>query len=105
MESLNSGWEYIPEWSEAFARGEGTAETVRLPHTCGEVPLHYASPDRYARVCGYRRYLFVPGELRGKKKIILYIIPFPSTNPTRSSAAASDYRSLSPRRRTGQAYP
>ena len=72
MESLNSGWEYIPEWSEAFARGEGTAETVRLPHTCGEVPLHYASPDRYARVCGYRRYLFVPGELRGRRLFLQF---------------------------------
>ena len=72
MESLNSGWEYIPEWSESFARGEGTAESVRLPHTCGEVPLHYAAPERYARVCGYRRYLFIPGELRGKRLFLQF---------------------------------
>ena len=30
MESLNNGWEFTPEWNEAFARGEGTAEDVRL---------------------------------------------------------------------------
>ena len=67
MESLNNGWEYTPLWSEAFERGEGAAETVRLPHTSGEVPLHYAAPAHYARVCGYRRYLFIKEELRGKR--------------------------------------
>ena len=67
MESLNNGWEYVSEWSEAFERGEGAAESVRLPHTSGEVPLHYAAPSHYARVCGYRRYLFLQEELRGRR--------------------------------------
>ena len=33
MKSLNNGWEFVPEWSEGFARGEGAGESVRLPHT------------------------------------------------------------------------
>ena len=72
MESLNNGWEYTPLWSEAFARGEGEAESVRLPHTSGEVPLHYASPADYARICGYRRELFVPEKLRGKRLFLQF---------------------------------
>ena len=67
MKSLNNGWEFAPQWSESFGRGEGTAESVRLPHTSGEVPLHYASPEHYARICGYRRKLFLGEELRGKR--------------------------------------
>ena len=33
---------------------------VRLPHTCRELPLHYADPSDYEMVCGYRRALTVP---------------------------------------------
>ena len=72
MESLNNGWEYVSEWSEAFARGEGACESVRLPHTSGEVPLHYAAPAHYARVCGYRKYLFLPEELRTKRLFLQF---------------------------------
>ena len=72
MESLNNGWEFTPEWNEDFARGEGPAENVRLPHTSGEIPLHYAAPEHYARVCGYRRDLFVPEELRGKRLFLQF---------------------------------
>ena len=67
MKSLNNGWEFVPEWSEGFARGEGAGESVRLPHTSGEVPLHYAAPEHYARICGYRKTLFLGEELRGKR--------------------------------------
>ena len=61
ISSLCNDWEFTPEWSEAFAAGEA-ADTVpvRLPHTCRETPLHYASPADYEMVCGYRRYLSVP---------------------------------------------
>ena len=61
VSSLCNDWEFTPEWSEAFAAGEA-ADTVpvRLPHTCRETPLHYASPADYEMVCGYRRYLSVP---------------------------------------------
>ena len=35
-------------------------QAVRLPHTCREVPLHYASPADYEMVCGYRKQFRVP---------------------------------------------
>ena len=35
-------------------------QAVRLPHTCREVPLHYATPADYEMVCGYRKRFRVP---------------------------------------------
>ena len=67
MTGLNNGWEYSPLWTDGFERGEGQAQSVRLPHTSGEVPLHYAAPEHYARICGYRRHLSLGRELAGKR--------------------------------------
>ena len=45
MISLCSDWEFTREWSAGFSYGEGRYARVSLPHTAGEVPLHYAKPD------------------------------------------------------------
>ena len=55
MLSLCNHWEFVPEWSDAFAAGEGQAVSVRLPHTVKEIPLHYADHNAYQMICGYRR--------------------------------------------------
>ena len=60
MMSICSGWEFTKDPSEGFFRGEvkGGAEAyalVRLPHTVKELPLHYAAPEQYAGIYGYRR--------------------------------------------------
>ena len=55
-----------------LGRGEGAGESVRLPHTSGEVPLHYAAPEHYARICGYRKTLFLGEELRGKRLFLQF---------------------------------
>ena len=39
MISLCNNWEFTENWSEAFAMGEGSGETVRLPHTVRQKPL------------------------------------------------------------------
>ncbi len=67
MTGLNNGWEYSPLWTDGFERGEGQAQSVRLPHTSGEIPLHYAAPEHYARICGYRRHLSLGRELADKR--------------------------------------
>ena len=67
MISLCSGWEFTERWTEAFLRGEGEAVSVRLPHNVRELPLHYAAPRDYEMVCGYRRKLLLPPEVRGKR--------------------------------------
>ena len=70
MLSLCNNWEFVPEWFDAFAFGEGTGEPVRLPHTVKEIPLHYADHESYQMVCGYRRTLTL-GEEHLDKKLFL----------------------------------
>ena len=72
MISLNNGWEFIRRWTDDFARGGGEGESVRLPHTSGQVPLHYASPADYAFVCGYRRRLTLGAEHEGKRLFLQF---------------------------------
>ena len=44
--SFCDDWEFTHHWTEAFGKGLPVPkqQAVRLPHTCREVPLHYASP-------------------------------------------------------------
>ena len=72
MISLCNNWEFTEQWSEGFMSGEGCAQTVRLPHTVREVSLHYAGPEDYEMLCGYRRILPVGEELRGKRLFLQF---------------------------------
>ena len=72
MISLCNDWEFTPEWSEAFLKGEGAGEPVRLPHSVKELPLHYAGPEDYEMVCGYRRKLAIPESCRGKRLFLQF---------------------------------
>ena len=72
MISLCSDWEFTREWSAGFSYGEGRYARVSLPHTAGEVPLHYAKPEDYAGICGYRRLVSVPLEYRGKRLFLQF---------------------------------
>ena len=60
--SFCEDWEFTRHWTEAFGKGLPVPkqEAVRLPHTCREVPLHYATPADYEMVCGYRKRFRVP---------------------------------------------
>ena len=60
MICICNSWEFTPNWSEEFQAGLGKAESVRLPHTVKEIPLHYAGPEDYEMICGYRRRLPIP---------------------------------------------
>ena len=62
-----SQWEFIPEWFDGFALGEGSGEEIRIPHNVKEMPLHYSDHMAYQMVCGYRRKLELGEELSGKK--------------------------------------
>ncbi len=72
MISLCSGWEFTERWTEAFGAGEGEGVRVRLPHTVRESPLHYAGPQDYEMVSGYRRMLEIPESLRGKRLFLQF---------------------------------
>ena len=47
MQSLCDRWEFVSDWYDGFAVGEGEGERVRLPHTVKEIPQHYADSRSY----------------------------------------------------------
>ncbi len=72
MRSLCDFWEFTPEWTDAFAAGEGEGEAVRLPHTVQQIPAHYADHNAYQMLCGYRRKLDLGKELEGKRLFLQF---------------------------------
>ena len=72
MRSLCNGWEFVSEWFDGFAVGEGQGESVRIPHTVKEIPAHYADHGSYQMVCGYRKELEIGEELKGKKLFLQF---------------------------------
>lgn len=58
--SICNDWEFTQEWSDEFLRFSAEGQKVRLPHTCKEIPLHYADSNSYQMICGYRRILILP---------------------------------------------
>lgn len=70
MISLCNEWEFTQEWSDEFAEWKTNAEKVRLPHNVKELPLHYALPEDYEMLCGYRRKLNISAE-QMKKRLFL----------------------------------
>ena len=65
--NICDGWEFTPQWSEEFLTGGGEARSIRLPHTCKELPLHSIDPEDYQMLCGYRRTLRLPAEFADKR--------------------------------------
>ena len=66
MRKINNGWEFTEVWNEEFKEFRTPAETVRIPHTVREIPLHYADPESYQMVCGYRRTVKFDESEKGK---------------------------------------
>ena len=62
---INNDWQFTETLS-----GEQHWETVRLPHTCKELPYHYFSEDEYQMVCTYRKALGVPMDWAGKRVLL-----------------------------------
>ena len=67
--NCNFDWEFTPRWSDAFLRGAPVpeAERVSLPHTCAETPFDYFDEHCYQMLCGYRRWIDVPEDWRGRR--------------------------------------
>lgn len=72
MISICSGWEFTPKWTDEFMSGACSYENVRIPHNVKELPLHYALPEDYEMLCGYRKILRIDEELRGKRLFLQF---------------------------------
>ena len=57
MKRIDDAWQFTPDWSEDFLKGENEYEEIRIPHTVKEYPLHYIDVNSYQMICGYRRHL------------------------------------------------
>ena len=71
-QSLCNGWEFTPQWTDAFGQGDGSAQAVRLPHTAAQMPLHYSDSNAYQTVCGYRRPLLLDNTLSSKRLFLQF---------------------------------
>ena len=72
MQSLCDRWEFVSDWYDGFAVGEGEGTCVRLPHTVKEIPQHYADSQSYQMVCGYRKKLTLEPALAGKRLFVQF---------------------------------
>ena len=70
--SLCNNWEFVPQWTESFGRGEGSGELVRLPHDPQALPTHYGDHNTYQMICGYRKRLPIPYEYAGKRLFLQF---------------------------------
>ena len=72
MKSLCNHWEFTPQVTDAFLQGLEKGESVRLPHTVKEMPLHYPDHYSYQMICGYRKMLDIPETLQGKRLFLQF---------------------------------
>ena len=67
-----SRWEFVPQWFDGFALGEGVGEQIRIPHTVQEMLLHYSDHESYQMVCGYRNSLTIEESMRGQRQFLQF---------------------------------
>lgn len=72
MLSLCNQWEFVENWTDSFANGEGVGVNVRLPHTVKELPPHYGDHMSYQMVCGYRKTLSWDESWAGKRLFLQF---------------------------------
>lgn len=72
MKIIDNDWEFTSKWSEDFLHGGKAEQIVRLPHNVKEVPLHYADPQSYQMVCGYRKTLRFDSAEKGKRQFLIF---------------------------------
>lgn len=70
---LNNNWKFTENFEQSMIQSsfqDANLETVRLPHTCKELPFHYFDEHLYQMLCGYRKTFAVPEEWRGKSVVL-----------------------------------
>ena len=66
---LNNDWKFTETYEEALLDAsfdDSGLESVRLPHTCKELPFHYFDEHIYQMVSGYRRIIQAKPEWEGQ---------------------------------------
>ena len=64
---INDDWKFTSEYRDEFLISDNSVlPSVRLPHTCKELPFHYFSEEEYQMVCGYQKMVFASKVWQGK---------------------------------------
>lgn len=70
---INDGWRfsevYVPEMLTAEYDDSDMAQ-VRIPHTCKETPFHYFDEHIYQMNSGYRRWVYISEQVKGKRILL-----------------------------------
>ncbi|MCQ2508851.1 MAG: glycoside hydrolase family 2 protein [Lachnospiraceae bacterium] len=72
---LNNDWKFSTLYKEEMLEASydaGDLESVRIPHSVVETPLHYFDDQDYQMVSGYRRCLDIPEEWEGKVLLLTF---------------------------------
>ena len=72
MRRIDNDWEFVPEWSDDFLHRSVHGETVRIPHTVKELPLHSIDPMDYQMVCGYAKDIELSQEEAEKRVFVQF---------------------------------
>lgn len=69
----NDGWEFFEEFHSKNLLGEGSGETIELPHTCVETSYNHWDSSLYEKICMYRRKFTPKSEWRDQKVIVRFM--------------------------------
>lgn len=72
MLAFNDNWEFVFVCTEAFMRGEGEGEKVRLPHTVRQLPPHYIDRGQYETRAGYRNTFMLTPEQAAERVFLQF---------------------------------
>ena len=72
---INDNWLFTDQFTANLIMECGSNEqmqSIRLPHTCKEVPFHYFDEKEYQMVSAYQRILLAPEEWEGKVLLLTF---------------------------------
>ncbi len=72
---INNDWKFSTEFVPGMENAgfdESALETVRLPHSCANMPFHYFDEHAYQMLCGYRKTFTAPSEWQGKRVFLTF---------------------------------
>jgi len=70
---LNRDWYFTTEYTDCLLESgvdKNALEKVNLPHTCVETPFHYFDEHIYQMVSGYKKFVQIPTEWKGKRLLL-----------------------------------
>ena len=69
--NFNTNWKFCKEWNESIKTDIINGESITLPHTSAEIPLHYFDESETWLVTGYQNiFSYDKSKLQNKRVLI-----------------------------------